>query len=227
MPAACSHRPRPGIVGRDGAEGLECPLRCLLGGFGAEVRLPLVGGRGEVGQVLLPGGVVDGWDPVGVGVPDRFEPLVRGRLFGDAVVQDVGEAAGVVQVAEGDGVGEDLVGVVAGELGAAQRAGEGGMPSSAAMVRRCPSVRRPGVDEAVQPGGGPAGGGEFGDVGEPLAGGPERRRSRRRWPRPRRWRPGRQSAVSNAAPRTARASRCSTWLVTPTGASSGMARVVT
>ena len=68
----------------------------------------------------LPGGVVDGGDPVGVAVAGGVQ--VDG--VGDPVVQDGGEAAGVVEIAAGGGVAEHGARVVAGDLGLAEHAVE-------------------------------------------------------------------------------------------------------
>ena len=56
------------------------------------------------GEVAGPGGVVDGGDPVAPGVPGGVE----GDGLADAVVQDGGQAAGVVEVPLVDGGGGDF-----------------------------------------------------------------------------------------------------------------------
>ena len=115
--------------------------------------------------MVLPGGVVDLRGPVGVPVAVRVQ--VDG--VGDAVVDHRGEAAGVVEVAAGDRVAQDLFGVVAGDLGLAQHPGQADGALVGGERRALGGGERAVADEAVEHGRGAAGGGLFGDVGEPLA----------------------------------------------------------
>ena len=115
--------------------------------------------------MALPGGVVDLGHPVGVAVACGVQ--VDG--VGDAVVDDGGEAAGVAEVAAGDRVAQDLVGVVAGDLGLPQYPGQADGAFVRGERRPLGGGERAVVDEAVEHGRGAPGGGLFGDVGEPLA----------------------------------------------------------
>jgi hypothetical protein len=100
----------------DRSERSDRPCRTLCGDLMAELVAAGVGGVAEFPQVPLPRGVVDGGHPAGVVVAGGVQ--VDG--VGDPVVQNGGEAAGVVEVATGSGLAQHGAWVVAGDLGLAQ-----------------------------------------------------------------------------------------------------------
>ena len=138
------------------AERLDRPLRPGVGDVFAEFAAAGVGTVGEGAQVVLPGGVVDLGDPVGEPVAGRVQ--VDG--VGDAVVDDRGEAAGVAEVAAGDRGAQDVVGVVAGDLGLAQDAGQAEGALVGGERRALGGGEGAVVGEAVEHGRGAPGGGD-------------------------------------------------------------------
>ena len=153
------------VVG-DGAERLDRPCGRVVGGGAAQLGRPLVGGGGERGEVVVPLRVVGARDPLGVGGAGGVE--AAGAAVGDARVEHVGEVLRSGQRAVADGVGEGLAGVVAGQLGPAQDAGEGGGAVLGGDPGALLGGERARGGELVEPDRGAFGRGELGGVGEQL-----------------------------------------------------------
>ena len=115
--------PGDGVAGR-GSEGFDGPLRRVGGDLRAELPATGVGRFGPAAELLLPLGRGDGRDHLRVRRRDRGEPVAV--PVDDPPVQDLGDGPGTAEVAFGDGGGEDLVRIVAGELGAAEQAAQRG-----------------------------------------------------------------------------------------------------
>ena len=105
--------------------------------------------------------------PLGPAGADGVEPA---RVpVGDSGVQDVRGVGRAGQRALGDRIVEQLAGVVAGQLGAAQHAGKGGGAVLGGDPRSLVGRQQAVDGELVEPVGGAGGRSELGCVGEPLS----------------------------------------------------------
>jgi hypothetical protein len=120
----------------DRAEGGDSPGQPVLGDVLADPVLAGVHQRGDLGDVGATFGVGNTGDLRGPG-PDRKRDQAA-EPVPDPGVDDAGHVVGSGQVPFGDGVGEDLSGVQAGQFGAAQGAPQppGLMARPAAVLGR-------------------------------------------------------------------------------------------